>query len=186
MTQVRWPNLILKEQQSDEGSHQEGEAKEMKNSGAISAAGLSMLLAAGCATSFTAKGREADSVTTQGASLESQIGTLNQRIEELTQRQETLETQMAARPSKQSEAVARAKAPALSTRQVQVALKAGGFYNGSVDGKPGPQTKEAVKAFQRSNGLHPDGVVGSRTATQLAKLLASNTAPAGTPESSKE
>ena len=58
----------------------------------------------------------------------------------------------------------------LSAKQTQLALKSAGFYNGPVDGKFGRQTKEAVKAFQRSKGLNPDGVVGSKTAMALAKL----------------
>ena len=32
-----------------------------------------------------------------------------------------------------------------------------------VDGDFGPKTEEAVKKFQRENGLTPDGVVGSKT-----------------------
>lgn len=37
------------------------------------------------------------------------------------------------------------------------------FYKGEVDGEYGPLTFEATKAFQQSQGLHPDGVVGNET-----------------------
>ena len=54
-----------------------------------------------------------------------------------------------------------------STRQIQQALKNAGFYQGAVDGKSGPLTKDAVKEFQRVHGLTDDGVVGRQTWTKL-------------------
>jgi len=57
------------------------------------------------------------------------------------------------------------------TKQVQEALKKAGFYKGDIDGKMGPQTKKAVKVFQKSKGLNPDGVVGIKTWEDLAKIL---------------
>ena len=56
------------------------------------------------------------------------------------------------------------------TRQVQSALKKAGFYKGDIDGKLGPQTKKAIKAFQKSKGLNPDGVIGVKTWEELAKI----------------
>ena len=38
-------------------------------------------------------------------------------------------------------------------RTVQTKLKRWGYYKGSVDGIYGPKTKEAVRYFQRKNGL---------------------------------
>jgi peptidoglycan hydrolase-like protein with peptidoglycan-binding domain len=37
----------------------------------------------------------------------------------------------------------------------------------AVDGKFGPGTQRAVIAFQRANGLQPDGVVGPKTRAKL-------------------
>ncbi|MBI3320772.1 MAG: peptidoglycan-binding protein [Candidatus Omnitrophica bacterium] len=54
-----------------------------------------------------------------------------------------------------------------TTRDIQQALKNAGFYQGAVDGKMGPMTKEAVKEFQRVHGLHDDGVVGRQTWAKL-------------------
>lgn len=59
----------------------------------------------------------------------------------------------------------------LSTRQVQTALKNAGFYRGSVDGRIGPATTEAIKAFQGANGLKADGVVGRKTRTKLMEYF---------------
>ena len=59
----------------------------------------------------------------------------------------------------------------LSTIQVQTALKSAGFYMGSVDGKAGHKTKEAIKAFQKANGLKVDGVVGRMTSLALKEYL---------------
>lgn len=55
-----------------------------------------------------------------------------------------------------------------STRDIQQALKNSGFYQGSVDGKMGPLTKDAIKEFQRVHGLKDDGVVGKQTWAQMS------------------
>ena len=56
-----------------------------------------------------------------------------------------------------------------STRDIQQALKNAGFYQGSVDGKLGPMTKEAIREFQRVHGLKDDGVVGRQTWAKLSQ-----------------
>lgn len=48
-------------------------------------------------------------------------------------------------------------------RQIQTKLKRWGYYNGNVDGIYGSQTLEAVKYFQRKNGLTVDGIAGPAT-----------------------
>ena len=65
----------------------------------------------------------------------------------------------------------RAAAIKSTPRGIQTALKNAGYYTGSVDGKIGPQTKQAVKEFQRTHGLSTDGKVGPKTWTQLAQYL---------------
>ncbi len=52
-------------------------------------------------------------------------------------------------------------------RQIQQKLKNWGYYSGSVDGIFGPKTEEAVKYFQRKNGLKADGIVGNATLAAL-------------------
>ncbi len=128
------------------------------------------LLMAGCATTLGSNAKEEDSLKTQVASLESQVGQLNARVEELS-KQQTAEAQPQSAPASLAEKNRSTKTAALSPRQIQLALKTAGFYTGPVDGKLGPQTKEAVVAFQQSKGLTPDGRVGTKTATALARFL---------------
>ena len=52
-------------------------------------------------------------------------------------------------------------------KQIQTKLKNWGYYNGSVDGVYGSQTYEAVKNFQKKNGLTADGIAGSQTLAAL-------------------
>ena len=58
-----------------------------------------------------------------------------------------------------------------AVRAVQKRLKELGYYKGSADGDFGPATEDAVKAFQKANGLTADGKVGEKT---LAKMNAKN------------
>lgn len=48
-------------------------------------------------------------------------------------------------------------------RTIQTKLKRWGYYKGNVDGIYGSQTLEAVKYFQRKNGLTVDGIAGTKT-----------------------
>ena len=59
-------------------------------------------------------------------------------------------------------------------RQIQTKLKNWGYYKGSVDGIYGPKTREAVKYFQRKNGLAVDGIVGKKTAAAMGISLSSS------------
>jgi len=56
---------------------------------------------------------------------------------------------------------------------IQKALKGSGHYQGEVDGKIGPGTRESVRNFQRDNGLTPDGIVGRATWNRLKTHLGS-------------
>ncbi len=58
-----------------------------------------------------------------------------------------------------------------TTKDIQTALKNAGFNPGSFDGKIGPRTRQAIKDFQKSKGLVPDGVVGPKTWVSLGKYL---------------
>lgn len=61
------------------------------------------------------------------------------------------------------------------TKSVQLALRAAGFDPGSADGRMGPRTREAVRDFQKANGLNADGKVGPRTWAKLESFLKQDT-----------
>ncbi|MBQ9517139.1 MAG: spore cortex-lytic enzyme [Eubacterium sp.] len=52
-------------------------------------------------------------------------------------------------------------------KNIQTKLKSLGYYNGSVDGIYGTQTKNAVTAFQRNCGITVDGIAGPQTLLYL-------------------
>ena len=59
----------------------------------------------------------------------------------------------------------------VSTKEIQTALKNAGFYPRPIDGVMGPQTKEAIRSFQKENGLKADGIIGKKTWSKLHKYL---------------
>ena len=71
------------------------------------------------------------------------------------------------------------------TKTVQTKLKQWGYYKGAVDGIFGPKTKEAVKYFQRKNGLTVDGIVGKKTAAAMGISLSSSGSSTTSQSSSK-
>jgi N-acetylmuramoyl-L-alanine amidase len=54
-----------------------------------------------------------------------------------------------------------------TVKTIQKKLKNWGYYTGSVDGIYGAKTKEAVRYFQRKNGLSADGIAGNKTLAAL-------------------
>ncbi len=61
---------------------------------------------------------------------------------------------------------------------IQLRLKAAGYLPGKVDGVFGVQTYNAVVAFQAAKGLKADGVVGTGTLAELAKISVAGLTPA--------
>lgn len=117
------------------------------------------------------------------ANLQSQIGGLQSEIARLDQ--QTQESGLALRAAREqgvtrgtgsASALAQAgggsiyRTPSgfeLPATAIQSALKKAGYYQGAVDGKVGSGTKQAIKNFQRDNGLTPDGVCGRQTWSRL-------------------
>ena len=52
-------------------------------------------------------------------------------------------------------------------KQIQQKLKNWGYYNGQIDGIFGSETKKAVIAFQKKNGLTADGIAGKNTVAAM-------------------
>lgn len=75
-----------------------------------------------------------------------------------------------AAPSYVQTAVLRQGASGGEVKELQRRLKQWGYYSGSVDGIYGKQTTEAVKYFQRKNGLVADGIAGKATYEALGMM----------------
>jgi murein L,D-transpeptidase YcbB/YkuD len=60
----------------------------------------------------------------------------------------------------------------LPAMDIQKALKHAGYFAGAIDGKIGPDSREAIRSFQRDNGLTSDGVCGRQTWNKLKTHLA--------------
>ena len=59
------------------------------------------------------------------------------------------------------------RASSENIRQAQEALQDQGLYKGQVDGKWGPQTKQAVQQFQKQKGLKQTAQLDQQTLTDL-------------------
>ena len=71
-------------------------------------------------------------------------------------------------------------------RQIQEKLKRWGYYSGNVDGIYGSQTMEAVKAFQRKNGLTVDGIAGTKTLAAMGITSSSNSSSSSSNNNSSD
>ncbi len=69
-------------------------------------------------------------------------------------------------------------------RQIQTKLKRWGYYNGNVDGIYGTQTLNAVKYFQRKNGLTQDGIAGPATLKAMGIFSSSGSSSSGSSSNS--
>jgi peptidoglycan hydrolase-like protein with peptidoglycan-binding domain len=58
----------------------------------------------------------------------------------------------------------------VSVAALQVALHARSLYGGTIDGYMGPQTRAAIRRFERRKGLPVDGIAGPRVRRKLGRL----------------
>ncbi|MFT5387519.1 MAG: cell division protein FtsL [Lysobacterales bacterium] len=56
-------------------------------------------------------------------------------------------------------------------KKIQVALKNAGYYEGGIDGKIGSGSKRAIGEFQKDHDLQADGIIGSKTWSELQTYL---------------
>lgn len=68
--------------------------------------------------------------------------------------------------------------------QIQTKLKRWGYYKGNIDGIYGSQTLEAVKYFQRKNGLTVDGIAGPATLKAMGIYTSSSSSTTSSSNSS--
>lgn len=139
---------------------------------------------AGCATTSARKQSELDiqGLRNQVSVLEAQIqskdeeiGNLKEALNKTVQENEALRvvkisTGRAPKHITRKKIVSRVKSRP-NTKQIQIALRSAGFEPGSIDGKMGRQTREAIKAFQKAHGLPQTGKVNKATWNLLRDYL---------------
>ena len=69
-------------------------------------------------------------------------------------------------------------------KTIQEKLKRWGYYSGSVDGIYGTQTVNAVKKFQKKNGLTADGIAGTKTLNAMGIMTSSTSSSSSSSNSS--
>jgi len=137
------------------------------------------VMAGGCATMNKKNDLEIQSLKNQVSALQNE---LQAKDDEMTALRESLskttEEKYAAASEVKPEAavsvpreIPREEKVRFTVHQLQAALRNAGYDPGTVDGKMGKQTREAIKAFQKANGLVADGVVGRRTWSLLREYL---------------
>ncbi|MBF0484576.1 MAG: peptidoglycan-binding protein [Candidatus Omnitrophica bacterium] len=60
----------------------------------------------------------------------------------------------------------------INIKMVQTLLNQEGYDPGKIDGQFGPGTIKAIKSFQRSQALEPDGKIGYKTLLKLSQYIA--------------
>ena len=65
-------------------------------------------------------------------------------------------------------------------KKIQTKLKQWGYYSGNIDGIYGTVTFNAVKSFQKKNGLDVDGIAGEKTLKALGITSGSNNSNSAT------
>ncbi len=126
-----------------------------------------VFLLSGCATMRKNKNLEVQGLKNQVSALETQIQAKDREIEGL---RNVLTNRSMVEEKKAKKVIPEVKSHP-NTRQIQMALKNAGYEPGTIDGKMGKQTKEAIKAFQKANDLKADGRVGKQTWGLLQEYL---------------
>jgi murein L,D-transpeptidase YcbB/YkuD len=120
----------------------------------------SLLILAGCAAK-----EETSEIKSQLASFQDSLSQESQRINELELKVESISSELQA--LKPPVVIEVPKMTTEEVKKIQTALTAAGFDAGSADGKMGPQTIQAIKKFQETNGIKADGIIGKETWEKL-------------------
>ncbi|MFA6280932.1 MAG: peptidoglycan-binding protein [Candidatus Omnitrophota bacterium] len=123
----------------------------------------------GCAT-----GKKGVTAGSQAQELQEKISDLEKQLQYKDEEIRDLEEKLSkGKASESGEIVNAAEVDItkVTPKNIQAALKNAGFYAGTLDGKIGKKTKEAIKEFQKANELKADGVVGKQTWSKLQKYI---------------
>lgn len=126
----------------------------------------------GCATARKQTDLEIQGLKNQISVLEAEIQSKDEEISSLRDAlSKTVEQkEKLAKEAGRKKLIGEAKSRP-SIKQIQIALINAGYNPGSIDGRMGKQTREAIKAFQKANNLKEDGKVGKETWNLLKEYL---------------
>ncbi len=144
----------------------------MKKNGVIlSVFGVLVLFISGCATTGKKDSREKDNLKAQIQNLETQLQQKETEVDSLRRAlSSTTEEKYATVKLSRSQALEVATEHP-KVKDIQIALQNAGFDSGTSDGKMGKKTRQAIKDFQKANGLDADGKVGKKTWRLLSTYL---------------
>jgi len=129
-------------------------------------AGVFLFSLSGCATT-----RKNDELLNQG--LRNKVSALESQLNEKDNEINSLRDALAKTSEVTSENVSKVgevkEHP--TAKQIQLALKNAGYYQGIIDGKMGKNSRQAVRDFQKANNLPVDGKVGKKTWAVLKDYL---------------
>ena len=123
---------------------------------------ISLFVISGCSTTGASS---ASPLENRGQALEARVGVLEKGASTAPFGSETNSDIL------KKETQSSITAETMTKTQVQEALKNAGYYDGGLDGKFGPKTKEAIKKFQEAVGLKMDGIAGPQTKEKLLKYV---------------
>ena len=134
---------------------------------------------AGCATGRKQKDLQMQGLRNQISALEMQIqekdneiNNLRESLSQASQQSEVTQPVQQRHVGKtgKKKVIAEVKSRP-NIRHIQTALQNAGYDPGTIDGRMGKQTREAIKAFQGANNLPADGKVGKQTWRLLSAYL---------------
>ena len=123
----------------------------------------------GCATARKQKDLEIQGLRNQISVLESQIQSKDEEINSLKETSAKSQEE-ATKQISRKKVIGEVKSRP-NVKQIQIALVNAGHNPGSLDGRMGKQTRQAIKTFQRANNLVADGKVGKQTWNLLREYL---------------
>ena len=123
----------------------------------------------GCATARKQRDLEVQGLRNQISVLEAQIQSKDEEINSLKETSAKSQEE-ATKQISRKKVIGEVKSRP-NVKQIQIALVNAGYNPGSLDGRMGKQTRQAIKAFQRANNLAVDGKAGKQTWNLLKEYL---------------
>ncbi len=139
----------------------------------IFAISIFMFSLAGCATARRQNEFQVQGLKNQISVLEAQVQSKDEEISSLREalaKTATEEKTETTTKTGKKKAIGEAKSHP-NAKQIQIALNNAGYNPGSIDGKMGKQTREAIRAFQKANNLKESGKADKETWDLLKEYL---------------